>query len=80
MEGLGRAMNYATCDFSNILERAQLQADRSSSFLVITPYEDDEWQFALQELRRKSYGSVCVLTPDILGDQQSYQPTEEVSA
>ena len=80
MEGLGRAMNYATSDFSRVLERAQQQADRSSSFIVITPYEDDEWQFELRELRRKSYGSVCVLTPDILGDQQSYRPNEEVSA
>ena len=80
MEGLGRAMNYATSDFSRVLERVELQADRSSSFLIISPYDDDEWQPALQQLRRRAYGSVRVLTPDILGEQQSYQPTEEVSA
>ena len=80
MEGLGRAMNYATSDFSRVLERVELQADRSSSFLIISPYDDDEWQPALQQQRRRAYGSVRVLTPDILGEQQSYQPTEEVSA
>ena len=82
MEGLGRAVNYAVCDFSRILGKALYSAERSNSFIIISPYQDEDWQPELQQLKRKASGSLCVLTPDILGDQQSYQPesTEEVSA
>ena len=69
MEGLGRAINYAVCDFSAVLNKVYHRAERSSSFIIITPYEDAEWQEELNRLRRRSYGSPCVLTPDILGKE-----------
>ncbi len=66
VEGLGRAVNYAYCDFSNLLHKAAESSDQNNSYIIITPYEDDEWQAELRRLRGRSSGSVCILTPDII--------------
>lgn len=81
MEGLGRAMNYATGDFSHVLQKALYQADRSGSFIIITPYEEEQWQPELNLLRRQALGSVAVLTPDLLTEPpEAAESGEEVSA
>ena len=80
MEGLGRAVNYANYEFSSLLNKVTYQAERSNSFIVVTPYEEECWQPQLRRLKQSAWGSVCVLTPDVLGEDASYKADEEVSA
>ncbi len=70
MEGLGRAVNYAFCEFSHLLRKVSDTADQSSSYIIITPYEDEEWQAELRRLRSRTAGALCILTPDIIPESQ----------
>ena len=82
MEGLGRAVNYPICDFSRTLYNAFYQAERSHSFIIVSPYEDEEWMDELYRLRKRSMGPVCILTPDLLEKEEPAKADfdEEVSA
>ena len=79
MEGMGRAVNYAVCDFSRTLDAACRQAERSHSFIIVTPYVDEKWEMELRMLERRSQsGGICVLTPDLLAEDSNID--EEVCA
>lgn len=70
MEGLGRATSVATENFSKVMERAYLQAEKGRSFILVTPQIDDEWQPELHKLHEMSAAPVCILTPDMLDEDE----------
>lgn len=78
MEGLGRAISYATEPFSATVERAYRQAEQGRSFIIVTPQIDEEWGAELKKLQEISSAPVCILTPDLLDTEQN--DSEEVSA
>ena len=70
MEGLGRATSIATESFATTLDRAYHKAESGRSFIIVTPYVDEDWQSELQKLQEISAAPICILTPDMLKDNE----------
>lgn len=71
LEGLGRATYSCSRPFAHTLEQAARSAEQGRCHIIITPQEEP-WQKEIYRLQDLTSGQVCVLTPSLLNQEDTF--------